>query len=50
VSPTLTSETVLTLAAIYPTSPASNLSDGLYLPGSKYPQFCYYEFFIRSHK
>ena len=37
VSPTCKSDTFFTLAAIYPTSPAVNFSDGTVVPGSKYP-------------
>ena len=37
VSPTLISERLFMLAAIYPTSPAVSSSVGSYFPGSKYP-------------
>ena len=36
-SPTLISDKFFILAAIYPTSPASNSFEGTYVPGSKYP-------------
>jgi hypothetical protein len=35
VSPTFKSDTFLTLAAIYPTSPAVNSLAGVYFPGSR---------------